>query len=636
MRFPKRLAVVSSVVLVVVLCTLAAVFVGRGRRAAGRGTAEATAAAAPGGLTWREGVQTLYSLDWTAGARGELMPAQQGAPNPANDMVVDTVLEAGLALEPIGRRGDLETVAFSLTSLEKFSVRMMGNEGVPDLAAAARELVGPAAFASFDARGQVREIRYEESASPAAQQTLRAIVQLFQLARQQGAEAEWDAVESGASGQLAVRYKGDRRALVRSPLRYQSLDAVQGPLDGRQVLEGETRIALDDDGQLEQSRGFERLAYTPDGAPRPAVSADMTFQLTRTGRRASPGVLLAKKAAARPPQPLSAHPKDPGLDARRDARMAAYLDEDKLSQEIDHHQGGAKSDHSFLARAGAWLRLHPEGAKALAARFQLASTNALGRGFILDLLAEAGDANAQAAMREALMTAAAAEQGGGQGVLLQRFTWVKAPDAASARFLAQVMTSKQSSLAATQGAAVALGAVVNKLRLMGHEDLAQAYNRELVSSLKDTGEVGKKRALLSALGNAAREENVPTLLEYVGDAEPGVREQAASALRSVDSKEAAQGLLKLAADPLVGVSTLALRSLSQQTLGDGEWGELKRLAEAGRTNSSADTMFIQLVRKQREAAGASGDEILRALLRRNQGGENDVGEMIEQLLARGG
>ena len=206
----------------------------------------------------------------------------------------------------------------------------------------------------------------------------------------------------------------------------------------------------------------------------------------------------------------------------------------------------------------------------------------------------------------------------------------------SARFLSLVMTSTDSSAAATQGAAVALGSVVHKLQQMGHEDLASTYNRGLLSSLEEAGDVGKKRALLSALGNAGREENLPALLKYVGDEEPGVREQAASALRSVDSKEAAQGLLKLASDPLVGVSTLALRSLAQQTLGEDEWSALRKLAEGGRTNASADTMFVELVRKQRAAAGSAGDEILRALQRRNQGGENDIAEMIEQLLAQKG
>lgn len=641
MRVSRR--VVAAVSIAAICASLLAVFGGRARlhpRDAREAGAQAVQAE-PASLRWREGVQTLYSLDWAASTRGEVMPAQAG--KQAGEITVDTAMEADLGLEPVGVKGagGEQTVAFSLTALRKFSVKMMDKEGVPD-AAAAQELVGPVAFATIDARGQVREIRYDEGASPAAQQTLRAVVQLFQISRQEGALTDWDAVESGAAGPLQVHYSlqsgGDRRALLRKPVAYQSLDAVQGagPLDGRQDLAGESRLVLDDDGQLEQARGHEQLSYTRPGSERPALSASMTFSLSRTGQRPSPGVRLAQKAALRPAQALGEHPKDPGLEARRDARMAAYIDAEKLSAEIEHAQGGAKPDHAFLARAGAWLRLHPEGSKALVKRFELGTTTAKGRGYILDLLAEAGDANAQAAMREALLTPAAAEKGGGQGILLQRFTWVKAPNAESARFLSDVMTSKESSAAATQGAAVALGSVVHKLQQMGHEDLASTYNRGLLSSLEEAGDVGQKRALLSALGNAGREENLPALLKYVGDEEPGVREQAASALRSVDSKEAAQGLLKLASDPLVGVSTLALRSLAQQTLGEDEWSALRKLAEAGRTNASADTMFVELVRKQRAAAGSAGDEILRALQKRNQGGENDIAEMIEQLLAQKG
>ena len=211
MRVSRRM--VAGVSIAALCASLLLMFGGRSRSGAQVAGVQKAASVQASGLRWREGVQTLYSLDWTAGSRGELMPSQAG--KEPSEITVDTVMEAEVGLEPVGAPGasGAQTVAFSLTALRKFSVKMMGKEGAPEVATVARELVGPTAFATIDARGQVREIRYSEAASPAAQQTLRAVVQLFQISRQEGALTEWEALESGSAGPLKVHYSGDRRAL---------------------------------------------------------------------------------------------------------------------------------------------------------------------------------------------------------------------------------------------------------------------------------------------------------------------------------------------------------------------------------------------------------------------------------------
>jgi hypothetical protein len=614
------LALVAVVSAVVLRKSPGAAPVASGAQGKGAGRAEARA--------------RMYALDWTATTDGEVAPAGNG--REAQLMKVDTALTGEVLVEPAGRSGGLELRAFSLQALSRFSVRVMGEESIPDAAAAARELVGPVAVASFDARGQVQGIAYDDAKSPAAKQLLRALVQLFQRTGPAGDEPSWEASESGAAGSLRVRYHRAGADLVRVPLAYTTLDAAPGALDGRQELTGETRFAVDTDGELVEASGHEALTYRRPGQEKAGLASAMTFTLSRgaaaTASRPEPAAL-----AARVFQPLAERPLDPGLAQRRDLRMAALVSAESISAEIEHYAGGSKVDHSFLARAAAYLRVHPEAARALEQRFELQGTPVKARGLILDLLVAAGDRNAQEVLRKALGSAAAAKSPGDHGVFLQRFSFVNKPDAESARFLRSTMSAGGSSAEARQGAAVALGSVVQALAQEGLPDLAASYNRDLVSRLgeaKDAKDKDQQRALLTALGNAARPDNVAAILPYADSAEPTVREQAASALRSVDTPEARAALLRLSGDAQSGVSVLAVRSLSMQALSEGDWATLRAGVEGGRLNTAADTLVVELIRKQRAQGGADADAILRGLLARNTGGENDLGGVIESLLAQ--
>ena len=577
----------------------------------------------------------VYALDWTARTSGEVSPAGNG--REAQLMQIDTALTGEVLVEPVGRRGDLALRAFSLRALSRFSVQVMGQESVPDLAAAAKELVGPVAVASFDARGQVQGLAYDDAKSPAARQLLRALVQLFQrTGPATAADPTWEATESGAAGSLRVRYQRTGEALVRVPLAYTTLDSAPGALDGRQELAGETRFAVDADGELVEASGHEALSYRRPGQEKPSLRSAMTFTLSRgaaaPARKADP---VAR--AAQVFQPLRELPQDPGLAQRRDLRMAALVSAESISLELEHYAGGAKLDHSFLARAAAYLRVHPEAAQALEQRFERETTPLKARGLILDLLVAAGDRNAQEVLRKALGSEAAAKAPGDHGLFLQRFSFVSAPDPESARFLRSAMTASGSSAQAQHGAAVALGSVVQALAQQGHPDLAASYNQDLVSRLgeaKDAKDKDQQRALLTALGNAGRPGNVDVILPYADSAEPTVREQAASALRGLDTPEARAALLRLTRDTQSGVSVLALRSLSLQALSGDDWASLRAGVERGQLNAAADSLLVELIRKQRTGGGADADAILRGLLARNSGGENDLGGVIEGLLAQ--
>jgi HEAT repeat protein len=130
-----------------------------------------------------------------------------------------------------------------------------------------------------------------------------------------------------------------------------------------------------------------------------------------------------------------------------------------------------------------------------------------------------------------------------------------------------------------------------------------------------------------------RPEDVADISAVASDPDGRVRNEAAHALRSVDSEEARQALLSLATDSSAAVATQAFGSLSQQSLGDSDWSALSDLAVSGKTPSSSDAALLNLVRSRNPPSDQSR-RILTALLARNRGGDNDLPVIIRGLLAK--
>lgn len=145
----------------------------------------------------------------------------------------------------------------------------------------------------------------------------------------------------------------------------------------------------------------------------------------------------------------------------------------------------------------------------------------------------------------------------------------------------------------------------------------------------------QKRGILAALGNTARAQNAEAILGFAHDPDLQVRDQVAGALRQIDSAAARSTLLAFAAEGSTLLSISAFSSLRGQSLDATDWAQLARIAREGKTPIAADSNLVELVRARRTEAGASGREILQVLQRRNKGGENDLGQIIEQLLAEG-
>src|SRR5205814_8178118 len=100
----------------------------------------------------------------------------------------------------------------------------------------------------------------------------------------------------------------------------------------------------------------------------------------------------------------------------------------------------------------------------------------------------------------------------------------------------------------------------------GQSSLAGEYNATLRDELSRARDPQIQRALLSALGNAHREENVSAIAAFADSPQAVVRAQAAGALRAAPAAEARKTLLALAGDVDASVALSALGSLKQHQL----------------------------------------------------------------------
>ena len=596
---------------------------------------EPPARPAKAGLQWPAGTRSLYSLAWTVQTWGGVGPGQLAKNASTLEFTADT--EGEVAIDSLGDDGAGLRLAVSYAKFSRLDFGVAGKPASDDPRKTMAALQGHPAFVSLSPRGEVREVAFERDASPDLKRALRALVQQLQFTLPEAGEAEYDAVEPAALGALRVHYQRDGQSLQRTPAAFVTLDAVQGALDGKQKLRGGAAILLDPQG-LQAVLDTEEWSYVRAGEKEDAIGTRFVFRMQRTGQAVAELQPLRQQLRLAQAQPFSAPIEDTGLDGRRDARLASEMTEEKLLLGIEHFEKGQRPGHEFIVRAGAFLRLHPEAMKALVARFRSDGLGFRGRGLILDALASAGDARAQAALREALQSPAAHGEPKDYGMLVQRLTFLDAPEPETERFLEDELTRARQGhdIPARQGAAAALGAVASHLRHAGQADLSRVAAERLRTELEDTDDPAVRLGALAGLGNAARPDDVELLRSWAANDDPRTRSQVASSLRAIDAPQARETLLELAGDGSSGVASSALASLTQQKLSDAEWAQLQRLVTAGKVASGADAALVELIRQHKDQAGQAGLAILRAIQARNNSPDNDLMHTIEMLLGQSG
>lgn len=582
-------------------------------------------------LRFEEGQRWAYELDWSAQTSGQ-MPSGSGQ----NAMGVQTHLKGIVWLEVLAPRPEGAQLAVSFDRIDNFDLALQGQAANPDLAATRAMLEGQRAIIELDERGRVRSLSFAQGSSHTVRATLRSLVlQLgFVVPEKLGTPAIAD--EPSTLGTVTAHSVASQTEVVRTPQQYTALDAAPGSLTGAQRLSGRATLFIDAHGGLLAIDDEQHLVYTRPGQTEPAVDARWTFKLRRTHALTGMPKPVPVHLTA---QTLSGLIHDEGLQARRDVRLATEMSLELLSLTVDRFERGTPVGHEFLVHAGAFLRLHPEALAELVEQFASPALSAKGRGLLLDVMVEAGDAAAQGAMRTALSSAPARETAQSASRLVQRFSFLRQPTAESVDFLAaEALRARQSGdLTFAQGAVVALGSCVRNLEQRGEFALAEQTNSKLRAEVREArdGTSLQKRGALAALGNAARPENVETILDLAHDSDPLVRDQVAAALRSVDSPRARSTLLELASEGSTAIAISALGSLKHQTFASADWQQLAELVSTGKLPVSADGALLRLVLERWAEAGLSGRQILLVIVSRGGGAENDLIARAEQVLAGG-
>lgn len=460
-------------------------------------------------------------------------------------------------------------------SFEDFEVSRMTlvGQSLPDEALAER-LMGHTATVRLDPWGQVISVQVPEGAPPIFAHMMRFVITEAQVIG--GAGGEWRRPMELTYGAAEDHWRRIPEGLSRER-RYTSLRGLS-TAEGA-GLSHATTVAVSPEGHVDHLSLNESL----EG---PELSGYLDLELAFEAREPSVGPMaLTQGRTLRPGdyRPIS-DTRDQILRSQIGDLTAA-----KMMARLDQFaKVGPMADHSrFIWQAVGLLRLHPELAGALAQEYgELKGSQ--GRGLILDLLAGAGHAEAQAAMRQVLSDPGLAMAPTRQAMLAQRLGLVKAPTPETVAYLAQHAQDE-----GLMGAAYtySLGSAAG--HLAGTDEAAQLV-ADLKGRLSPDADALTRRSVVAALGNARAAGD--EVAAFAGDPDPGVRAAVAGALGQ--SEGPVDALLTLSGDEDSLVQINALESLGERPLEPESWDQVE--AGLGGIATSGQSGLVKLLERQLE------------------------------------
>lgn len=267
---------------------------------------------------------------------------------------------------------------------------------------------------------------------------------------------------------------------------------------------------------------------------------------------------------------------------------------------------GVQPSDVWRSAAFALLRLNPRECDALAVVFEAEGTTDETRGLVLDLLAGAGNFEAQVVIRRLLSLAIARRSSRRFATWVQTLGFVERPDGPTLRFLMSVYAeSRNESHDVRAACAYALGAAAGHALADGDGDAAVRASDVIRRDLLAATATLEKCALVTALGNAGVPSDVVVLTRFTQDHEAPVRCAAALALRKIALPEARAHLVAMLADRDVKVAQSAVIALADQKLDDEELERLAELVLGGRSSLAIDGRLLRLIVAQRPRLTAS-------------------------------
>ncbi len=560
-------------------------------------------------LAWPRGASFVYAVRY----RGETR-ARLGA-----EAAVDGTwtVELDLLARSFGDRGGATLLELSIPTVQKDEVTM-GGRNVLGTSAARAALTSASALVEMLPDGRPRALHLRPGTSPVFAALARALLRESRFSLPATAQVSWRADERTASGDAVSEYRLIEHApprLLRTRARYDSLAVLgyQPCVDCKQTLASTAEVRLGDQSELCGMMFDESLAATRPPLFDPLFVRKTHLQMTLVERAHLDPRAISLDGFAEVPldDPVDAQ----AMRKEHLQKRVAGLSLAELGHGVAQYGEGKEVSAEFAWRASGLLILHPELCAHLAERFARATTPSRARELILDLLASSGHAQAQAAMRTALGSAAA-EADPAYSSLLQRFSFLSAPDPQSAAFVA--MRHRRSPSREDHGvwtaSAYALGALAGGLETGGQRELAAQYRAILVSELEGARSSAERAELVAALGNAHSDEDSALLTQKAQAPEPEVRAAALRALRRSTLPEARAVLTAALADEDLGVRRMALHTLGEGTLSAPELAAMSRALDTGALGPGLDHELVTVLSSHAR--------------------EGDVRPMLEQVAAR--
>ncbi|ATB45022.1 HEAT repeat domain-containing protein [Corallococcus macrosporus] len=562
---------------------------------------EAVDAAAPAAASrlplyrWTVGEARTYHFIWNDLQRVALPVPQQGDAPQAMDVALS--LEGELTLQALEVRANGARVRLAVKRLERHDATLSGQALFPDAEAVRAHLPQTAsAWLELDARGALLAVRFSDAEPPMFRQVAQTLAaELFPTELRDA--AEWSAVESTQAGEVEARFQFDGEAarLTRRRARYQSLRAAATAPAFRQTLSSLTHFDRDPDDFLAGVSHDEILDAThTDG--RPLVSRRVRLRLAFASRQQQPlpPATEDKPLVRAPSQVAFEGDEELALTTSQADGMTVDAALQVLATATD--PAGIPELGSFARRAIAALKLEPHRAGELGQLFLQQGTSPAMRELMLDLLAGAGHAQAQATLRELIVSSEAREHAGAHGLMVQRAGFLREPEPETGRLLARMHTEAQAAgdVATERASAYALGAVVS--HLPAGSPVAAELLRPLEDALARADSAESLEHSLRALGNSRAERVMDLAAPHLRGETPEVRSAAAGALRTAPQETATRMLLDaLLSEPERAVQGALLDALNARTLGGSELERLSGWVVAGHLAPGAEAALLNVL-----------------------------------------
>jgi len=551
-------------------------------------------------LDLARGREYVYAVHWTRDETASM--AGTGNDAALGPQRVTLSLDGALHLRSLGREGDAISVdaTFEPSSGRLQALGQEAFEGRDGLGATFRDQT---AHVELTTTGEVRAIAVADDAPPLFTQLMQALlgeiqVHVGEVALEPG--GTWTATQRSLRGDAIYRYSvtdADELVLSRAPDRFPRLTALpRGGTGMQQDMEGHGSVTLDPAGHLRALELRDRLAVRDHGKTALESEGILDMKLTQVNQFA-PGPAVARMHRRAPDEVVDSHDEANTLASRAAAMTAEDLARDLAA----FGATGEMPDHErWFSRATALLRENSEACRAVEAAFLSKNATAQKRKLLLDVLAGAGTAEAQATMRALLESGAARADARQYPMMLQRLSLITAPRAETVSWLQRVHErAEQNGDRGTRiASAYTLAASAHALDKAGDVAAARAIADNLEREVERTGDASDKAELLVALGATGVGDAEPTLLAQARSDAPAVREAVARGLRRYDDAGATDALFGLLADGEQPVQQAALATLTGRELDFIHAERLRALVARGKLGAGCDPRLVDLIASQ--------------------------------------